>query len=204
MYDQSPQGASQSDKIKVTESLDTVSLDWVDQDQERPPVDFWEDFRASSSPAWSSCYSYIDPILTNWLTDHTPGPICDVIKLRQGKLVLFQQRQRYCVKMEIYENFTTDPCIADCYPARITARSTIEQANQAARESLGDELGQKEDARIWHEVYHDDGRVRIRAVYQDEANNAKAIAWVEEELVDEPTDHGEDEEDDNDDDKIML
>jgi hypothetical protein len=45
MHDhQSPQGASQSHKIEVTTSLDTVSLDWVDQDQERPPVDILEEF----------------------------------------------------------------------------------------------------------------------------------------------------------------
>jgi hypothetical protein len=181
--------------------LDAVSLDWVDQDQERPLVNFWAEFDASLSAAWTLCYSYINPILTNWLTDQTPGPICDVIKLRQGKLVLLQHL-RYRVMLEIYEGFTTDPCIADCYPAHIATKSTNKQANMSARKSLGDELGEKTDARMWHEVYHDDGRVRIRAVYQDSANNAKAIAWVEEELVDEPTDDGQDEEDD--DDEIML
>jgi hypothetical protein len=107
--------------------------------------------------------------------------------------------------LEIYEAFSTDPCIADCYPARVDVKSTIKKANTAARKYLRDEFGSKRDAQMWHEVYHDDGRVRIRAVYQDFANDAKAIAWVEEELVDEPiSDQGEDEEEDDDNDDIML
>ena len=88
--------------------------------------------------------------------------------------------------MKIYEDFTTDPCIVDCYLACVAIRLTIKKANEAAQKALRDELGGKSNARIWHEVYEDDGRARIWAIYQDMANNAKAIAWVEEELVDEP------------------
>jgi len=186
MYDKSPQGAPDSVKIKVTESLDAISIDWVDQDQERPHVDLLEEIRMYPSSAWTLCHSYIDPILTQWLTDQSTGPICDVIKLRRKKLVLFKQRKRYCIKLEIYEDFTTDPCIADCYPARVVTKMTVDEANKAARKALRDELGGKNDARLWHEVYDGDGRVRIRAVYKDLGNNAKAIAWVEEEVFDEP------------------
>ena len=186
MNDHSSGGASQSDKEKITKYLDTVSLEWVAQDQERPQLSYIEEFKLSNSWEWIQCSSYIHPILAQWLTDRSRGPMSDIIKLRRRKLVLFKQQRRYCVKMEIHEDFTTDPRIADCYPAHVATKSTIEKANQAAQNALMDELGGKPDARIWHEVYEDDGRVRIRAVYKDSANNAKAIAWVEEELVDEP------------------
>lgn len=184
--DRSPQAACQSDREKVVKSLDAVSIDWVDQDQERPHRDFIEEYRTYHSSEWETCYSYINPILTQWLTDRTKGPIGDIIKLRRKRLVLFRQRTQYNVKMEIHDWFTTDPCISDCYPSKVATKSTIEEANKAARGAFRHELGRKQDARRWDEVYEDDGRVRIRAVFRDMANDAKAIVWVEEEVVDEP------------------
>ena len=183
MDDQSPRGGGQSDEEKVTKFLDAALLDWVDRNKTTSSrlagrVD------ASDSLEWRSCSAYIHLILARWLTDRSQGPIVDIIRLRRRKLVLFKRRRRYCVKMEIYQDFTTDPCIADCYPARVAMRSTVEKANEAARKALREGFGGKSDARIWNEVYEDDGRARIR--YQDVANSAKAVAWVEEELVDEP------------------
>ena len=78
-----------------------------------------------------------------------------------------------------------DPMIATCYPATVATELTLAKANKAARDSFEDEFGGREDAVIWNEIYQN-GMIRIRAVYQDVANDAKAIAWVEEESDDEP------------------
>jgi hypothetical protein len=184
-------GTSQADKEKVIRALDSVSLDWVDQDQE-PQINPMDNSEMVNSQAWQSCSSYINAIFDRWLTDHSSGPICDVTKLRRRTLAPpVEQVTRYCVKMEIYEDFTLDPCIADCYPAYITKKPTVELANTAARKALEDELGPREDAYMWNEAVGSDGMIRIRAVYLDDANNAKAITWVERELVDKLTNENE-------------
>ncbi|KAF5861728.1 hypothetical protein ETB97_012605 [Aspergillus alliaceus] len=87
---------------QVVEALDEVSLDWLDLDEERPPVDIFEELQEATSPALESMYL-------------------------------------------------------------------------AARECLRDELGPKHLARKWDGVYGTGGNIRIRAIYRDYTNNAKAI-----------------------------
>jgi hypothetical protein len=103
-----------------------------------------------------------------------------VIQLRRAGLVPHSSSKRFGVKVEICEDYTTHPRMGVCYPALVGERATIKQANTAAREYLRDELGPEQQARKWDEVYETGGRVRIRAIYRDDANDAKAIAWVEE------------------------
>ncbi|KAE8396021.1 hypothetical protein BDV23DRAFT_178085 [Aspergillus alliaceus] len=40
---------------QVVEALDEVSLDWLDLDEERPPVDIFEELQEATSPAWRAC-----------------------------------------------------------------------------------------------------------------------------------------------------
>jgi hypothetical protein len=183
--DTSPVNGSQAQKEKVVQSLDRVPLDWVEQDRERPPVDFRQEALEVASAEWQLCTAYIRPILVKWLRERTVGPMSVVIELRRGGLVPLPPRKHFGVKMKIYEDYTTDPRMSVCYPALVGTWATIKQANKAARECLQEELGPKQEARKWDEVYETGGRVRIRAIYRDDANDAKAIAWVEELSMDE-------------------
>ncbi|RHZ49400.1 uncharacterized protein CDV56_106152 [Aspergillus thermomutatus] len=103
-----------------------------------------------------------------------------VIRLLHGKLETPSYKKVYKVKMEIYENFSTSPMMAACYPVEVATKATIEQANKEARRCIRDELGPKNESLKWDEVHDTSGMIRIRAIYQDEANDARAVAWVEE------------------------
>ncbi|KAF5855168.1 hypothetical protein ETB97_009768 [Aspergillus alliaceus] len=107
-----------------------------------------------------------------------------VIKLRHGEPDHVLQVKQYQVKVEIHENYTVEPLVAECYPALVATKTTIKKVNQATREYLREEMGPKHLARKWDEVYETGGKIRIRAIYKDHSNNAKAIVWVEEILMD--------------------
>jgi hypothetical protein len=103
-----------------------------------------------------------------------------VILFLHGKLETPEYKRVYKVKMQIEENFSVDPRMADCYPAEWDTKATIEQANREARRCIREELGPKKASLKWDEVYDTSGMIRIRAIYRDEANDARAVAWVEE------------------------
>ncbi|KAF7586407.1 hypothetical protein BBP40_008930 [Aspergillus hancockii] len=182
--DASPHGMSPAQKGQVVEALDEVSLDWLDRDEKCPPVDIFEELQEATSPEWRACTWYIKSILAQWLTVQTMGPMSTVVKLHHGESARVIQVKRYQVKAEIHENYTVEPLVAECYPALVATKTTIKKANQAAREYLREELGPKYLARKWDEVYETGGKIRIRAIYKDHTNNAKAIVWVEEILMD--------------------
>ncbi|KAE8384312.1 hypothetical protein BDV23DRAFT_189339 [Aspergillus alliaceus] len=157
---------SPAQKGQVIEALDKISLDWLDHDEERPPVDIFDELQEAMSPEWRAC------------------PMSTVVKLRHGEPACVVQVKRYQVKAEIHENYTVEPLVVECYPALVVTKTTIKKANQAAREYLREELGPKHLARKWDEVYETGGKIHIQAIYKDYTNNAKAIVWVEEILVD--------------------
>ncbi|GIK07211.1 hypothetical protein Aspvir_002867 [Aspergillus viridinutans] len=178
-----PGNISPAEKKKLQDSLDQVSISWIDQDAERPPVDplaMVRSFRQMASPEWRAYTEYIEPIFAEWLTGQSTGPMSTVILLLHGKLNTPSYRKVYKVKMQIEEDFSVDPMMAACYPAEVETRATIEQANKEARRCIRDELGPKYASLKWDEVYDTSGMIRIRAIYRDEANDARALAWVEE------------------------
>ena len=173
--DTSLQNGSQAQKEKIVQSLDQVSLDWVDEDRERPLMDFQEDTRDMASAEWQLCAAYIRPVLMKWLSERTVGPLSIVGKLHRGESVFCSPRKRFGVRLMIYEDYTTDPRVSVCYPALVGTYVTIQEANKAAQKYLQEEIGPKQDARKWDEVYETDGKIRIRAIYHDDANDARAI-----------------------------
>jgi hypothetical protein len=178
-----PGGEPRAERIKVQDSLNQVDIGWVDQDAERPPVDdlgMLESHRQVGSPEWKAYTEYIGPIFHEWLTDQTKGPMSTVIRLLHKKLGPPSYKKVYRVMMQIEENFTVDPTIADCYPAEEQTTATIEQANKVARRCIREELGSKSDSVKWDEVYDTRGMVRVRAIYRNEFDDARAVAWVEE------------------------
>ncbi|KAL4937721.1 hypothetical protein BDV06DRAFT_67779 [Aspergillus oleicola] len=64
---------------------------------------------------------------------------------------------------------------------RRIVRDRVEDANAEARAWICEEIDEGEDsAQVWDEVFGSNDEVRARAVFQDAAKNARAIAWVEE------------------------
>jgi hypothetical protein len=176
-------GVSPAEKKKLQDSLNEVSISWVDQDAERPPVDPLVEvrsYRQMGSPEWRAYTEYIEPIFAEWLTNQSTGPMSTVILFLHGKLETPGYKRVYKVKMQIEEHFSVDPRMADCYPAEWDTKATIEQANREARRCIREELGPKKASLKWDEVYDTSGMIRIRAIYRDEANDARAVAWVEE------------------------
>jgi hypothetical protein len=168
--------------VEVIQGLDRRSMEWVDEDQERPQVNIWDEQRMVMSPAWQSCISHVRDFVQEWLVLGSRGPMHEILRLRQasrGEATAEKvTRLEYRVMMQIYENFTRSP-VSDVYPCLCATKKTVEEANGAARRALTDELGSKKDVWQWDEMLRADGTIKIRAVFLDLANNAKATAWVE-------------------------
>ncbi|KAI9374449.1 hypothetical protein BJX61DRAFT_540795 [Aspergillus egyptiacus] len=186
-----PHGATESEKDEVTNLLNAVPIFWIDRDAERPPVDARHEAQQASSTAWRMCVSHVESTLTYWTTDQAAGPMSTVIRLSQAQLHPPPGGKAYNVKAEICERFTTNPMVADCYPTVVATKATIKEANREARAFIRDELGSRREPEMWDEVFDADGKMRVRAIFLDEANNARVIAWVEEttsDSVDEDSD----------------
>ncbi|KAF5857850.1 hypothetical protein ETB97_005194 [Aspergillus alliaceus] len=138
--DASRHGMSPAQKGQVVEALDEVPLDWLDRDEKRPPVDILRSFRK--------------PRLLH-------GEHSNMVKLRHGESACVIHVKRYQVKAEMYENYTVESLVAECYPALVATKTTIKKANQAACEYLQEELGPKHLAQKWDEIYKTGGRIRI-------------------------------------------
>ncbi|KAF7180701.1 hypothetical protein CNMCM7691_009992 [Aspergillus felis] len=178
-----PDNISPAEKESLQDSLNEVSISWIDQDAERPPVDPFAMNRAFDqidSPEWMAYTDYIQPIFAAWLTGQSSGPMSTVILFLHGKLNTPSYRKVYKVKMQIEEDFSIVPMMATCHPAEVGTKATIERANNQARRCIREELGQKKASLEWDEVYDTSGMIRIRAIYRDEAIDARAVAWVEE------------------------
>ncbi|KAF4169695.1 hypothetical protein CNMCM6936_006854 [Aspergillus lentulus] len=171
---------SPNQKEDLQSSLNQVTISWIDQDAERPAVDPRQALFESVSHKWRTYTEYMRPIFAEWLTGQSPGPMSTVILFLHGKLETPWYKKVYIVKMQIEEVFSIDPMMAACYPAEVDTKATIEEANTAARMCIRDELGPKNASLKWDEVFDGSGMIRIRAIYRDEANDARAVAWVEE------------------------
>ncbi|RHZ52488.1 hypothetical protein CDV55_104360 [Aspergillus turcosus] len=171
---------SPTQKGNLQDTLNKVSISWIDEDSERPAVDIHQAFLESFSQKWRIYAEYLRPIFAEWLTGQTTGPLSTVILFLHGRLETPAYKKVYKVKMEIYEEFSVSPMRAACYPAEVGMKDTIELANKEARRCIRIELGPKNDSIKWDEVYDTRGMIRIRAIYQSEANDARAVAWVEE------------------------
>jgi hypothetical protein len=169
-----------AEKQDLQNSLNQVSISWIDQDAERPAVDLRQALLDSVSHKWRTYTEYMRPIFAEWLTGQSTGPMSTVILFLHGKLETPSYRKVYKVKMQIEEGFSVDPIMATFYPAEVDTKATIEEANKEARMCIRDELGPKKASLKWDEVYDERGMIRIRAIYRDEANDARAVAWVEE------------------------
>jgi hypothetical protein len=200
-------------KVEVTQGLDKRSMEWVDEDQERPQANSWDEELMVMSPAWQSCISHVQDFVHEWLVLGSRGPMHEILRLRQasrGEATAEKvARLEYRVMMQIYENFTRSPVICDIYPYLCATKKTVEEANRAARRALTGELGSKKDAWQWDEMLRADGTTKIRAVFLDLANNAKATAWVEKRKVEKwseggPVDTREDTGEDVDDDSSDI
>ncbi|RHZ48400.1 uncharacterized protein CDV56_103031 [Aspergillus thermomutatus] len=167
-------------KENLQDTLNHVSISWIDQDAERPAVDIRQAFLESFSQKWRIYTEYLRPIFAEWLTGQSTGPMSTVIFFLHGKLETPSYKKVHKVMMEIYEEFSASPMRAACYPAEVGMKDTIEQANSEVRRCIHDELGPKNASLKWDEVYDTIGMIRIRAIYRDEANDARAVAWVEE------------------------
>ncbi|EAW20320.1 uncharacterized protein NFIA_099560 [Aspergillus fischeri NRRL 181] len=171
---------SPAQKEDLQTALDQVSISWIGQDAERPAVDPRQALLERVSHKWRTYTEYLLPISAEWLTGQSTGPMSTVILFLHGKLESPLYKRVYKVKMQIEEGFSVDPMMATCYPAEVETKATIEQANKEARRCIRDELGPKKASLKWDEVYDESGMIRIRAIYRDEANDARAVAWVEE------------------------
>ncbi|KAH0556227.1 hypothetical protein GP486_005848 [Trichoglossum hirsutum] len=178
--------ASRADLAEVQGSLNSKSIKWVDEDGERPPEEELEGPEgALLSFAWLICIPDIRCMVDKWLVMDSLGPMDSIIRLMQGCWVGKKEKRKhykYVAKMQIYEDFTYDPVTSGVYSCG--TKNTVERANAEARISVEDELGSPEEAVKWDEVRQEDGRIKIRAVYIDAANNAKVEAWVEKIEVD--------------------
>ncbi|KAF4181079.1 hypothetical protein CNMCM8927_004860 [Aspergillus lentulus] len=171
---------SPNQKEDLQSSLNQVTISWIDQDAERPAVDPRQALFESVSHKWRTYTEYMRPIFAELLTGQSPGPMSTVILFLHGKLETPSYKKVYIVKMQIEEVFSIDPMMAACYPAEVDTKATIEEANKAARMCIRDELGPNNASLKWDEVFDGRGMIRIRAIYRDEANDARAVAWVEE------------------------
>jgi hypothetical protein len=171
---------SPTQKEDLQSSLNQVSISWIDQDAERPAVDPRQALFESVSHKWRTYTEHMRPIFAEWLTGQSTGPMSTVILFLHGKLETPSYRKVYKVKMQIEEDFSVDPMMATCYPGEVDTKATLEEANKEARMCIRDELGSKKASLKWDEVYDEKGMIRIRAIYRDEANDARAVAWVEE------------------------
>ncbi|KAI9784804.1 MAG: hypothetical protein M1839_001534 [Geoglossum umbratile] len=171
---------------EVQGSLNSNRINWVDEDGERPPEEGLEGAILSIlSPAWLTCVSDVRDMVNEWLVMDSSGPIDSIIRLMQGCWVDKKERRKqykYLVKMQIHENFTRDPVTTGVDSCGM--KNTVGRANAAARMAVEDEFGSAEEAVKWDEVRQEDGRIKIRAVFIDAANNAKVEAWVEKVEVD--------------------
>ncbi|PKX91200.1 uncharacterized protein P174DRAFT_395145 [Aspergillus novofumigatus IBT 16806] len=171
---------SPAQKEDLQNSLNQVSISWIDQDAERPAVDLRQTLLDSVSHKWRTYTEYMRPIFAEWLTGQSTGPMSTVILFLHGKLETPSYNKVYKVKMQIEEYFSIDPMMAACYPDEVGTTATIEEANKEARRCIRDDFGPKKAALNWDEVYDERGMIRIRAIYRDETNDARAVAWVEE------------------------
>lgn len=80
----------------------------------------------------------------------------------------------YKVKRQVEEDFSLDPMMAICCPHEVDTQTKIEEANKEARECICNELGPKKASLNW-EVCDKSRIIRIRAVYRDEANDARVV-----------------------------
>ncbi|GIJ90499.1 hypothetical protein Asppvi_009454 [Aspergillus pseudoviridinutans] len=151
---ETPGNISPAEKKKLQDSLNEVSISWIDQDAERPPVDPLAMVRSHhqmASPEWRAYTEYIEPIIAEWLTGQSTGPMSTVILFLYGKLNTPSYRKVYKVKMQIEEDFSVDPIMAARHPTAVDTKATIEQANKEARRCIREELGPKKAALEWDE-----------------------------------------------------
>ncbi|CAD6590557.1 MAG: hypothetical protein ASARMPRED_004855 [Alectoria sarmentosa] len=190
---------------KVRADLHSDEIVWVDEDAERPPISVSTENRLMATPAWQECLAELRSLVDAWLNTDSRGPMREVLSLFNGSVPSRSNAQReehntsapqpywegiayeYKVMFQIWENYTKGQGgrnMGNWRPATTGAYSlgtyeSAKKANKKARKIFKIELGSKSDAETWDEHVRDDGTVKIRAVFINLTDNAKAVAWVQ-------------------------
>lgn len=180
--------------------FEEISLDWIELDQDRPSDDSTQALEESLdyTPGWHECREDMLAFLVKWLTDHTTGPMADVIRLQLKQLILVEQRTRYTVEVRPSTHSRdvgddSDMSSSLLFPNGLRTDEvygTVEGANKEAKSWVKFKIDgiiqggaleeQLATATKSNEVYDITGKIRVRAVYRNPHNYSKAIAWVEE------------------------